>query len=158
MVTRVLCLGNELLADDAFGALVAGRLAAWTTPDVDVVFTANTGFSLIDLLLDVDRLIVVDAISTGSARPGTVRAVREGDVAEVSGGSPHYIGLFEALALARALEMPAAREMAILVVEAADCFTVGGAMHPAVSAAVPKVVALVKEMLAATDLSAVVGS
>ncbi len=153
MIDRVLCLGNELLADDAFGAAVAERLASRAPPDVEVVFTANTGFGLIDFLLDVDRLIVVDTIATGKAEPGTVRVVRECDVAEVPGGSPHYIGLFEALALARALEMPAARQMAIVVVEAADSITVGGAMHPAVATAVPKVAARVLAMLTAGDLS-----
>lgn len=151
MFGRVLCLGNELLADDAFGQLVADRLHSWAPPEVDVVFSANTGFSLIDYLTDVDRLVVVDTLLGGGGEPGTLRVVREGEVVTTPGSSPHYIGLFEALAAVRVLGMPAPREMVILVVEAADCTTVGGTMHPAVARAVPNAVARVQGFLSAAN-------
>ena len=147
LAARVLCLGNELLADDALGAAVAAELERLGPEGVEVVFTPLTGFYLLEHLLDTPRLVVVDTIVSGAALPGTIRTFREEDVQTPPGGSPHYVGLFEALAAARALGLAAPGEITLLAVEAADCSTVGGAMHPAVKAALPQVVRRVLNLL-----------
>ena len=102
MTTRVLCLGNSILADDAFGFVVAERLRC-QMPDVDVRESSTSGFDLLDFTLGVDRLLVIDTMQTGEAVPGSITVFREEDVRSTPGGSPHYIGLFEALGLGRAL-------------------------------------------------------
>jgi len=140
MRKRVLCLGNDLLADDALGPLVARRLRQLELPDVDLVETAETGFYLLELLLDCDSLLVVDTIVSGNFPPGTVRLLCEEDVSTVPGSSPHYVGMFEALDVGRALKLSLPETVTLLVVEAADCFTVGGAMHPAVEKSIARVV------------------
>jgi len=143
---RVLCLGNELLADDAFGNAVAEQLRLLFPASLDVVETPVSGFALIDYLPNVSCLLVVDTVQTGKAAPGTIHLVREGDIKSVSGCSPHYVGLFETLELARKLLPSVPQEVIILAVEAADCTTLGGAMHPAVQAAVPVALDLVREI------------
>lgn len=137
---RLLCLGNDLLADDAFGYLVAEELRQRMPSDVEVVFTANTGIGLIDHLGHARLLVVIDNVVTGSADPGTVHVLEERELRAVPGGSPHYVGLFETLALGRMLEMPVPERLVIVAVEAGDNMTLGGDMHPAVRAAVPVVV------------------
>lgn len=144
---RVLCLGNNLLADDAFGGAVAEQLRALGPTGAEVVESSAAGFALLDMLLNASYLVVVDTVLTGTAAPGTLRVLREAEVAAVPGGSPHYVGLFEALALGRKLGLPVPEEVVILAVEAADCVTVGGAMHPAVQAALPVAVNLVQEII-----------
>lgn len=144
---RVLCLGNDLLADDAFGGVVAERIRREAPGSVDVTFTANTGLSLLEHILNTRHLVVVDTVLSGRAEPGTVLVMTERDVQAPSGNSPHYVGLFEALSLARKLRLPAPEEVTIIAVEAADCTTVGGAMTPAVKGAVPGVLALVSEII-----------
>jgi hydrogenase maturation protease len=144
---RVLCLGNDLLADDAVGGVIARRAPHYLGDHVDVVYAANTGFGLIDHLLNVERLIVVDSVLTGKCDPGTVMVITEEDAAAVHGDSPHYIGLFEALALARELQLPTPREVTIVAVEVADCVTVGGPMSSAVQAAVPVALDIVKRRI-----------
>jgi hydrogenase maturation protease len=142
---RILCLGNDLLADDAFGMVVAERLRRqW--PSLDVVETPATGLDLIDYLQDTSRLIVIDSVQTSTSPPGTLYLLRDSDVKSLSGPSPHYIGLFETLALARKLLIPTPEEVTILAVEVADCTSLGGRMHPAVQAAVLAVVDLVGEI------------
>jgi hydrogenase maturation protease len=148
---RVLCLGNELLADDAFGAVVAAKLRRRLPGVVDVVFTANTGLSLLDYALDVQQLVVVDTILTGQRAPGTLMVIEEGDLQAVPGSSPHYVGLFDALALARAVDLGAPTDVKIIVVEAEDCTTIGGPLGPAVKAAIPEALQLVGEVLAEWD-------
>jgi hydrogenase maturation protease len=143
---RVLCLGNDLLADDAFGFLAAEYLRARVPAAVDVVFCTDAGFALLDYL-DTRLLVVVDVIQTGRTPPGTVSVLRTEDLRGAPGNSPHYVGLFESLDLGRAIGMPVPDQVALVVVEAVDCLTIGGAMHPDVRAAVPEVAARVAAII-----------
>ena len=142
---RILCLGNELLADDAFGQVVAEELRR-RFPHMDVVFTTDSGFHLIDYLQEISRLIVIDTILTGAVPPGTLHVLSTSDIKSLPAPSPHYVGLFETLQLARELLLNVPEEVNILAVEAADCLTLGGTMHPAVKSAVGLVAELVAEI------------
>jgi hydrogenase maturation protease len=163
---RVLALGNELISDDALGVVAARelcrRLADVSTPSsfgpppdpaatawafehprvgpIEVVETALTGMYLLDAVLGASRLVVVDTLVSGTFEPGTVLVLQEGDLVGAPGGSPHYIGLFETLELARALGLDVPAQVVIVAVEAGDYTTVGGAMTAPVEAAVPAVV------------------
>jgi hydrogenase maturation protease len=164
--TRVLCLGNELISDDALGIVAARRLfrrlAVAGTPvppgpsldpavtvrafelprvgPVEVVETALTGIYLLEAVVGASRLIVVDTVVTGATDPGTVRELTESDLAGPRGGSPHSIGLLETLDLARALGLEVPADVVIVAVEAGDQMTLGGEMTAPVGAAVPVVV------------------
>jgi hydrogenase maturation protease len=144
---RVLCLGNDLLADDSLGSVVAERIRQCAPPDVEVVSTPEAGFHLLDYVLDVSSLIVIDTVVTGTADPGTIYVLHERDLKTAPGGSAHYIGLQETLSIARALHLSVAETVVVLAVEAADCSTLGGAMHPAVHTAIPVLVDWVRAMI-----------
>ncbi len=144
MSTRVLCLGNSLLADDAFGLAVAARLRH-LRPDIEVCESSTSGFDLLDHTLGARRLLVIDTVQSSTLSPGTVSIFHEKDVQSAPGGSPHYVGLFEALRLGKALGLEVPEEVLIIAVEPADCLTVGGGMHPAVLAAIPDVLKIVDE-------------
>ena len=171
--TRVLCLGNELISDDALGIVAARRLlrrlAVAGTPlrpgpsldpavtvrafelprvgPVEVVETALTGMYLLEAVVGASRLIVVDTVVTGATDPGTVLELKESDLAGPRGGSPHYIGLLETLDLARALGLEVPADVVIVAVEAGDHTTVGGEMTAPVGAAVPVVVERVMALI-----------
>jgi hydrogenase maturation protease len=147
MTTRVLCLGNVLLADDAFGIVVAEQLRR-LRPDLEVCESSTSGFDLLDYALGARRLLVIDTVQSGAVAPGTVSVFRGEDVETAPGGSPHYIGLFEALRLGHALKLDVPEEVTIIAVEPADCLTVGGEMHPSVRAAVSEVLRIVGEQTA----------
>ena len=135
------------MADDALGPFVAEELRRLALPGAEITSTAEAGFHLFDYLLDVACLVVIDTIVTGTAAPGTIYSIGEGDLPSAPGVAPHYIGLQEALVVARALDLPAAKRLVVLAVEGADCLTFGGTMHPAVRAAIPLVVEEVKKLL-----------
>ena len=142
---RILCLGNELLADDAFGQVAAEELRS-RFPQLTVVFTTDSGLHLIDYLSETELLIVVDTILTGTVSPGTLFVLRTSDIKSAPGPSPHYVGLLETLQLARKLLLNVPNDVIILAVEAADCLTLGGKMHDAVKSAVGVVGDLVGEI------------
>jgi len=171
--TRVLCLGNDLIADDALGIVAARRLcvrladAGTPAPTqrsfdpaltarayefagiglVEVVESALTGMYLLEAVVGASRLIVVDTVVTGASDPGTVLELRESDLDGPRGGSPHSIGLLETLDLARALGLDVPGDVVILAVEAGDDLTVGGDMTVPVKAAVPIVVERVMTLI-----------
>jgi hydrogenase maturation protease len=137
---RVLGLGSEILADDAFGILAAREVERAYLGQVDVRCSSSAGFGLLDDLLGAARLLVVDTIITGSAEPGTIYVFTADQVDPAPGGSPHFLGLFEVLEVARRLHLLVPELTAIIAVEAADCTTVGGAIHPNLLSAIPEAV------------------
>lgn len=140
MKIRVLCLGNPLVADDGFGPAVAARLRALRLPELEVVDSAESGFYLLDHLLDCRRLFVVDTVRRGDCPSGTVHEMEEGASPALVGSSPHYVGLFETLAVARRLGLSVPDEVRLLAVEAEDLETLGGPMTAPVAAAVENAV------------------
>jgi hydrogenase maturation protease len=144
---RVLCLGNELLGDDALGCVVAERLQPFASKDVDILCTPESGFYLLDCVLNVRRLVVVDTVQTGNAPPGTIYRFRDSELPLVSGGSPHYVGLCESLALGRTLGLAVAEKVIILAVEAGDSLTIGAEMSPEVRSIIPALLRMIRDMM-----------
>lgn len=144
---RVLGLGNDLIADDGCGIAAAREIERAGGDAVEVVCTGTAGFDLLDHLVGASRLLVLDTLATGASDPGTLHEVDEGAVTGAPGGSAHYVGLFEALALGRALGLAMPAEVRILAMEPADCLTVGGEMTAPVRAALPSLVARALDVL-----------
>jgi hydrogenase maturation protease len=153
---RILCLGNDLLADDALGRAAAERLTGIAGPDVEVVYATGAGFALLDHLAGAPAcLVLIDAIHTGQAPPGTIHEMEAAELTAPAGPSPHYVGVLEMLQLAQALDLRAPDRVTILAVETADEITVGGPMHPLVAAAIPQVCARALAIAGATGHRAV---
>ena len=150
MRTLVLGLGNELLSDDGVGLLAARsvRSALAGRRDVDVVESPLAGVALLDLFLGYDRAIVIDAIKTRRAAPGSVFELTPADLDPVAAPSPHFTGLPEMLAVARQLRLAFPADIRILAVEVEDAATIGGGMSGRVREAVPRVAARVEKLLA----------
>jgi hydrogenase maturation protease len=142
--SAVLCLGNRFRGDDAFGLLVADRLRESSVP---VFECADEPTRLLDSWSRLDLLVIVDAARTGVAA-GTVRRIELGKSRPLDGlglTSSHAFGIEETLEVARALgRLP--RRVVIYAVEAKELST-GGALTPAVAAAVEPVVRSVRSEL-----------
>src|ERR1035441_6531977 len=148
-IVRLLGLGNEILADDAFGILAAREVAPGFQGGAEGAQSSGAGYDLMDHLLGARRLLVVDTIVTGRAKPGAISVFTADRVQPAApGGSPHFLGLFEVLAVGRKLHLDVPKEIIVIAVEASDCITVGGPIHPDVQSAIPEVVELVGRFLA----------
>jgi hydrogenase maturation protease len=140
--TLVVCLGNDLIADDALGPEVAERLRHRGV-GARVLEPSEAGLGLLDEIVGTKRLVVVDTVVTGGAPPGTVHVVPGDDLPAVPVGAPHAVGLFEALQLGRALGLAVPPQVTVVAVEAGDLTGIGSPMTPPVRAAVDRVVDLV---------------
>jgi hydrogenase maturation protease len=145
---RLLGLGNELLADDAFGILVAREVARLLPHQVDVACSSAAGFNLMDSLLGASHLVVVDTVPAGAAGPGTVHVFDVDRMPAFPCAGPHFLGLAEVLAVARQLNLNVPKKVVVIAVEAADCTTIGGEMNPKVRSAVTRAVDLVRRVIA----------
>ena len=109
--TIVVCIGNELVADDAAGFEVYRRLASETSAGAGGAAGAGArleycgvgGIDILPLLEGETDLIVVDAVQLG-ARPGTVHVLPWDRLPQ--GGaqvSAHGLGLKETIEIGRIL-------------------------------------------------------
>jgi hydrogenase maturation protease len=99
--TVVIGLGNPLMGDDGVGLAALERLRGWRLDGVDLVDGGTWGLSLLPVIEDAERLVLVDAIAAHG---------QPGDIIELSRErlpiylerklSPHQVDMKDALALA----------------------------------------------------------
>ena len=131
----IIGIGNAFRGDDGVGLLIAQRLRALALPGVTILEQSGEGAALVETWREAGRIIVVDAVSSGST-PGTIHRLEVTDQplpAHFSGGSTHAFGLAEAVELARQLDrLPPG--LVIYGIEARD-FTLGTGLSPEAQAA-----------------------
>lgn len=154
MSALVVCLGNELIGDDGVGIRVGAALRGLPLPEgTEVMVRPNLGLELIDLLAEHERVILVDAMTTGRA-PGTCAVLEvEGAVGMASCPScSHSIGIPEVLQIASRLEperpLGAVR---IIGVEGQSMDRFGVGLSPPVRAGMVEAVDRVLEAIGAGD-------
>jgi hydrogenase maturation protease len=126
MKPLIIGLGNELLSDDGIGILAAKRFAFELDGKVEVIHSSISGLALIDLLIDYEKVVIIDSICTGKNKPGTVIELEPGDFRTIANPSPHYTGLPEIIAIAGQLNLEFPSVIKIFAIEVVDPITIGG--------------------------------
>ena len=150
--TLVLGLGNPLLGDDAVGLRVVQRLrprlADW--PGVEVDEDYRGGLGLMERMIGFDRVVLVDAICSG-AEAGTVQVLSPEAIPTRHSVSAHDVDLCTALALGRQAGalLPAATNIRLVAIEAADVLTFSEECTPRVRASIQRATEIVLTLLAA---------
>jgi hydrogenase maturation protease len=149
--TLILCLGNEVLSDDAFGPTIAQKLEIepLLRDDVEVIFAPVAGFALLDLLQHRDRVLVIDSITTETGVPGALHFFPMGQLTPSRNlTTSHQMSLPTAIELGRRMgyEMPA--QIDVLAVEIQDATTLCESMTPRVESAIEPAITQVKHWLA----------
>ncbi len=141
----VVGLGNPILGDDAVGWHVVDAVAALLSPEerahVDVDRLAVGGLTLMERLVGYRRAVLVDAMLTGTAPPGTVRVLSVAEIPAREAGhldAAHDATLADALAAGRAMGAVLPDEITIVSIEAAQVTEFSEEMTPAVAAAIPE--------------------
>lgn len=100
--TVVIGLGNPLMGDDGVGLAVLARLCdGWDLPDVELVDGGTWGLSLVPVIEDAQRLLLVDAIAA-HREPGTIIELKRDRLPIYLSRklSPHQVDMRDALAVA----------------------------------------------------------
>jgi hydrogenase maturation protease len=142
----LLGLGNDILTDDAVGLHVVHELQRelGDHPAIDVRETTEMGLALLDYIVGYRAVVIVDSIQTGKAAPGVLHEVDAAALTQLTGRTPHFLGVSETLALGRQLGLAMPEQVSIFAIEVADPFTLGTALTPALQAALPGIVARVR--------------
>jgi hydrogenase maturation protease len=145
----ILGLGNDILTDDAVGLNVVRQLREELAGDdrVDVRETMEMGLALLDFIVGYRAVLIVDSIQTGQSPAGTIHEVDAAGLKQLTGRTPHFLGVGETLALGRHLGLAMPQEVGILAVEVEDPFTLGTEMTPALQQALPAVLMRTRQML-----------
>jgi hydrogenase maturation protease len=145
----VLGLGNDILTDDAIGLNVVRQLRESLSGDdrIDVRETMEMGLALLDFIVGYRAVVIVDSIQTGKSLAGTIHEVDVAGMKQLTGRTPHFLGIGETLALGRQLGLAMPQEVRILAVEVEDPFTLGTEMTPALQRALPNVLMRTRQAL-----------
>lgn len=137
MKTLVLGIGSPIMCDDAIGLRTLQELAKLDLKDVDLQEACTSGLDLIEIMLDYDRVIIVDAILHAGHKPGTVMVLKPEAFSDtVHGVNPHEANIATTIELGKQLEpnrFP--NEIMFVAVEVNDVFTVTDIMTTEVEAA-----------------------
>lgn len=152
----VVCIGNELVADDGVGWVVHQELEKRVLPEgVRLVFLGLGGIDLLEVLDGEDLLLVVDGVQLGKA-PGTVHRLGWEQLPHAPSRpvSGHGIGVREALAIGTRLYPQRIPQQTVLFGVEGRCFDrLGDGLSPEVAQAVPEVVRLIFQLLETADPS-----
>lgn len=147
----VVCIGNELIADDAIGFEVYNLLLNMDLPDdARIEFSGVGGLALLDLLDGgEDVLIVVDAVQFG-APPGTIHCLSWDQIPSFGNHSisVHGIGIKETIDIGKALYPEKIPGSILLVGIEGRCFNrMRDAMTPETAAAAVKAAEYIRDKL-----------
>ena len=143
--TMILGVGNLLLRDEGVGVHVATNLMEFPLPDdIEVIEGGTDGFKLFHLIMEADRLIVVDCVK-GGGEPSSIYRFDLDDYEhfpDIYKTSVHQISIEEVITLSGAFRKPP--QTTIIGVEPAE-IEMSMELSPAVEAKLPKVMELVLE-------------
>ena len=150
MKSIVLGIGNPIIGDDGVGFRVIEALEADPPPgDVTLASCDVSGLAILDLIVDYDRAVLVDAIQTVNGAPGAVYRLEMADFnTSKHTVSPHDMDLPSALDLGKKLNLKVPQAISIVAIEIPDACVFSHDLTPPVQAAVPEAVKQVRAVLA----------
>ena len=154
MKTVVVGLGNPLLGDDGVGWKVAEEVKRRLGEDsaVTVECFSLAGLSLMEQLIDYDRVILIDSLNTGQHAQGEVVTFTLDSLEDLTYGhsaSAHDVSLKKALSVGRNMgeKLPADEDIHVIAIEAQHVYDFKEELTPAVESSVPVAVQQVFELL-----------
>lgn len=141
----ILGVGNLLMSDEGVGVHVAQKMTEMDfPPEVEVLEGGTDGFGLMHVLLQADRVILVDAVK-GGGEPGSIYRFEIEDCPpfpDIFKTSVHQISILEVINLSGLLG--STPRTTIFGVEP-RCMEMGMELSPEVEAKIPRVIELIKE-------------
>jgi hydrogenase maturation protease len=142
-------MGNPILSDDGIGIHVARALEGKLDhEDITVTETSIGGLNLLDLLVNFDRAIIIDAIQTVGGKVGQVYRL-DPEVFNTTrhASTPHDVNFATALELGKKLGLPLPSQIDIFAIEVANVTTFSEKCSPEVERVVPVCVEMVRGVI-----------
>ena len=148
MKTIVLGVGNPILKNDGVGIHVAEELKKMIQrPDgkIDSAFTG--GMNLLDMIVDHDRAILIDAVKRSDRKPGDVDLLSINELSAFHTCNPHDVSLPQAIELAKKLgQKGVPKDISLVGINIGELSCeFGEELSSEIAKAVPKAAQMVKE-------------
>lgn len=154
MRTVVIGLGNPILSDDSVGVKAARLLSEKlqdmprAREDVTVTELYTGGFALLEEMVGFERAVIIDAMETGTHKPGTIRSFGRSILSGTRNTfSTHSSSLEVALQMGREIGLDVPEDIRVFGIEAGDVETFGEELSEPVARALPRVVEMVMQEL-----------
>ncbi len=145
----LLGIGSPIVCDDGVGFRIVEEIKNRNLPDLDVDQQSVSGLDIIEIMMDYQKVVVVDAIITEKYPAGTVMLLEPEDFkSALHGTNPHETNIHMAIEVGKLLfpgRMPA--DIRFVAVEVNDVYTVTDIMTEDVEKAVPAAVEAVLKVL-----------
>ncbi|MBI4690854.1 MAG: hydrogenase maturation protease [Nitrospirae bacterium] len=148
MKTVIIGLGNPILTDDGVGIKVSRMLKDRLNRNIgiDVKEVYAGGIRLMDEMIGYEKVVVIDAMVTGEAAPGTIRQMSLSDAIMTKNiVSTHDTNLPTAIEMGRTLGLQLPAEIKLWGIEAEDTETFGEDLTDKVADAVQPLVEKILE-------------
>ena len=145
--TVVMGTGNVLMGDDGIGVHGIRALAKEELPPhVELIDGGTSALDTIQLLTNVKRLIIIDAVK-GDGEPGTIYKINPDDIKEKKGQnvSLHQLSLLESLNMAK-ITGNAPEEVIIIGVEPKK-IALGFDLSADIKNKLPEIIEIVKSLV-----------
>jgi len=141
----VMGVGNLLLSDEGVGVHVAQRMMEMELPpEVRVIEGGTDGFGLINIILEADRMILIDAVRGGGS-PGSIYRFDVEDCdscPDIFKTSVHQVSILEVINLSGLIGIPP--KTTIIGIEPKS-LEMGMELSPEIEAKVPKIIRMIRE-------------
>jgi hydrogenase maturation protease len=146
MKTIILGVGNQILGDDGVGVQVSNELKKYVKdPNITIDEAITGGMNLLELILDFDKAIIIDAVKTQEGKNGEVKKIPLEDFSTIHSCNPHDINLSEAIKMAKKMgQKKIPKEIIIIgiLMEKIPC-EFSEKLSPEIQKAVPKAITLI---------------
>lgn len=149
--TLILGLGNPILTDDGVGVRVAEEIRTRLPEDTEIVISEVSigGLTLMESMIDYDRVILIDAYTDKDGIPGSFRKMSLDDLRSISptqhSASPHDANLVTALEAGQRLGFSLPEQISIYAINVQNVDEFNDQPTPPVAAAIPLVTQAVLE-------------
>jgi hydrogenase maturation protease len=144
----ILGVGNLLLSDEGVGVHIAQRMMHMNLPpEVHVVEGGTDGFGLVSVILEADRMILIDAVK-GGGQPGSIYRFDIHDCPpypDLFKTSVHQISILEVINLSSLIG--STPRTTIIGVEP-HCLDMGMELSPQIEAKIPTIIQLIQKEIA----------
>jgi len=146
MKTIILGVGNQILGDDGVGVQVSNELKKYVkAPNITIDEAITGGMNLLEMILDFDKAIIIDAVKTEKGKNGDVKKISLEDFSTLHSCNPHDISLFEAIKMAKKMGQEKIPKEIIIIgilMEKIPC-EFSEKLSPEIQDAVPKAITLI---------------
>jgi len=154
--TLILGLGNDLYGDDGVGIHIIRLLEEDATcrqeftdclAGADLLASGLTGLALLDVIVDYDRLIIVDTIKRRRPLTGRIHVMDAADLRDIPGPSPHYVSIPQTITMGRQLGLRVPDRIQVIGVEAKNLYHLGEGLSEDMERAVPDILRSLQSIL-----------